>query len=79
MPRLRHFLSTLSIAMYPLFARSLCMLCLHTITPIGSFEAESLEYAYRTIEVRNRRLLVQKACSPEVYLLRMTDVACKAT
>jgi hypothetical protein len=53
MPRLRHFLSTLSIAMYPLFARSLCTLCLHTITPMGSFEAESLEYAYKTIEVSN--------------------------
>lgn len=46
MPRLRQFLFTLSIAIYPLFARSLCILCLHTMTPIGSEFDGSAGYAY---------------------------------
>ncbi len=35
-PRFRQFLCTLSIAIYPLFVTSRCMLCLQTMTPTGS-------------------------------------------
>lgn len=45
MPRLRQFLLTLSMAMYPLFVESLWVLCLHTITPMGLESPESLGYA----------------------------------
>ena len=44
-PRFLHSLRTLSIAIYPLFARSQCMLCLHTITPTGSDAGCLLENA----------------------------------
>jgi hypothetical protein len=45
MPRLRQFLLTLSMAMYPRLDRLRCMLCLQTITPIGSELAGSVGYA----------------------------------
>ena len=44
MPRFRQFLLTLNIAIYPLFARRRCILCLQTITPTGSEELDGKAY-----------------------------------
>lgn len=52
MPLFRQFLLTLSIAMYPLFATCLCMLCLQTITPIGSDGSSSAYALVWVIDVR---------------------------
>lgn len=60
--------------MYPLFVRSLCRLCLHTITPTGSFVAESLEYACRTIRLGNGQEMPRDENLP-----RTTDGAYEVT
>lgn len=70
-PRLRQFLLTLSIAIYPLLEMCLCMLCLHTITPIGTEEPAGVAYNIPGLSVRQR--YAETTALPEMQV-----VACMA-